>query len=187
MAIPLSTLNQLPDREFVALIGGVFEHSPWVAETVAGARPFSSVGVLHDAMVAAVRSAGPDLQDQLIRAHPDLAGKAARAGNLTDSSNREQSGAGLDRMSDQQYDQFDRLNTAYMDRFGFPFIIAVRGHTVDSIIRAFEQRLPNGLEAERQTALEQIAKIARFRLNDIIDEQTLPERHPANGEAQWDG
>ena len=187
MAIPLTMLNNLPEHEFVALLGGVFEHSPWVAESVAGARPFSSIGVMHDAMVASVRSASTEMQDQLIKAHPDLAGKAARAGTLTDSSTREQSGAGLDRMTGEQFARFDKLNNDYQNRFGFPFIIAVRGHSVDSILRAFEQRLSNSQDVERQTALEQIARIARFRLNDIIDEQTTPDGQPINGEAIWDG
>ncbi len=187
MAIPLTMLNNLPEREFIALLGGIFEHSPWVAESVAGARPFSSIGVMHDAMVASVRAAATEMQDQLIKAHPDLAGKAARAGQLTDSSTREQSGAGLDRMTDDQFARFDRLNSDYQDRFGFPFIIAVRGHTVDSILRAFEQRLPNSQDVERQTALEQIARIARFRLNEVIDERTTPDGQPVNGDTNWDG
>ena len=166
----MSRLNGLSDKKFVARMSGVFEHSDWVAAAIARARPFSSVSVLHDAMVAAVRSAPEERQDALIRAHPDLAGKAAKAGDLTEASASEQAGAGLDRMTDEQYERFDALNRAYQERFGFPFIVAVRGLSVDDILRAFQVRLMNSEQAERQAALEQIARIARFRLNDLVED-----------------
>ncbi|NNG05733.1 MAG: 2-oxo-4-hydroxy-4-carboxy-5-ureidoimidazoline decarboxylase [Inquilinus sp.] len=179
---PLSALNAMPAARFVEALGEVYEHSPWVARRAAVGRPFSSIGVLHDVMVAAVRAAGPEAQDELIRAHPDLAGKAARARDLTDASTSEQAGAGLDSLTDDEYERFDRLNRAYREKFDFPFIIAVKGLTKNDILRAFEQRIGHDEETERQTALDQIARIARFRLNALIVEElsaetpeTLPE------------
>ena len=106
----------------------------------------------------------------MIRAHPDLAGKAARAGALTDESSREQSGAGLDRLSDGEYERFHRLNQAYSDRFGFPFIIAVTGHTKQTILDAFEARLGNDPAAERAEALRNIGLIGQFRLCELIQD-----------------
>ncbi|MEM8916446.1 MAG: 2-oxo-4-hydroxy-4-carboxy-5-ureidoimidazoline decarboxylase [Pseudomonadota bacterium] len=182
MSLTINDMNQLPRDAFVAQFGGIFESSPWVAERIADARPFSSIGVLHDAMVAAVRAAPAHHQDELIRAHPDLAGKAARAGELTEASTKEQAGAGLSSMSDEQYDQFEELNNAYREKFGLPFIIAVRGYTVDGILNEFRRRLWHDLKAERETALQQIARIARFRLNDLLDEAS-PEISQSQGGA----
>lgn len=170
MIISLSALNRLPDEQFVAHLADIYEHSAWVARIVAGGRPFSAIGVLHDAMAAAVRAAPIADQDRLIRAHPDLAGKAAKAGHLTAASTNEQAHAGLDRMSESQFERFDALNDAYRQRFGFPFIIAVRDHGVEDILRAFVTRLDHSLEQERAAALEQITRIARLRLNDKIEE-----------------
>ena len=172
--LALSALNAMPSAQFVAHLGEVFEHSPWVARRAAVGRPFSSIGVLHDVMVAAVRAAGPEAQDTLIRAHPDLAGKAARAKDLTDASIGEQASAGLDQLTDEEYERFDRLNRAYRDKFGFPFIIAVKGLDKTAILTAFERRIGHDDETERQTALDQIARIARLRLNDLIHEDGLP-------------
>ena len=118
----------------------------------------------------AVDGAGEAAQLLLIRAHPDLAGKAARAGALTDESSREQSGAGLDRLSDGQYERFHRLNQAYRDRFDFPFIIAVKGHTKQTILDAFEARLGNDPAAERAEALRNIGLIGQFRLFELIQD-----------------
>lgn len=185
MTIALTELNTLAQPRFVSQLADIFEHSPWVAEAVAGARPFSSIGVLHDTMVATVRAAPVERQDALIRAHPDLAGKAAKAGSLTAASTSEQAGAGLDRMTDAQYDQFDALNGTYRERFGMPFIIAVRGQGVEDILNAFRRRLLNDREAERMAALEQIARIARLRLDDLIEEGPTGTGRK-NGEAKWD-
>ena len=173
-SLTLSELNAVPAAQFVAHLGEVFEHSPWVARRAAVGRPFSSVGVLHDVMVAAVRAAGPEAQDTLIRAHPDLAGKAARARNLSDASTGEQASAGLDSLTDEEYERFDRLNNAYRDKFGFPFIIAVKGLDKTAILTAFERRIGHDEETERQTALEQIARIARIRLADLVHDDGLP-------------
>lgn len=161
-------LNKTSAAEFVEALGGIFEHSPWVPEAVAGMRPFESVERLHEAMVDAVQKAGQVAQLGLIRAHPDLAGKAARQGSLTAESTSEQKGAGLDRLTDNEFKEFHRLNNAYQSRFGFPFILAVRGHDKHSIMAAFRQRLGHNAGEEVTEALRQIALIARFRLNDLI-------------------
>lgn len=163
----LADLNAVDSAEFVAALGGIFEHSPWVAEGVADLRPFASVDALHVAMVAVVDRAGTERQLGLIRAHPDLAGKAARDGALTAESTDEQKGAGLDRLTDAEFEEFHRLNDAYKAKFGFPFILAVRGHDKHSILAAFGVRLQNDADAERIEALRQIARIARFRLDDL--------------------
>ncbi len=171
----LHELNSLPAADFVSALGGIFEHSPWVAEAVVGDRPFASVSALHRAMVQAVENAGVARQLMLIRAHPDLAGKAARAGNLTDASTSEQKGAGLNQLSDAEYARFHQLNDAYKQRFDFPFILAVRGfdgkgHDKHSILASFETRLHNTPEQEISEALRQIARIAGLRLEDMIEE-----------------
>lgn len=166
--LPLATLDRLDRKAFVDALGDVFEASPWVAEAVAERRPFGSVRALHAAMVRAVREADPERQLALIRAHPDLAGKAARAGALTGASTREQAGAGLDRLSDEEYARFHHLNDAYRQRFGMPFVLAVRGHGKQDVLASFEERLANDPATERARALEEIATIAWFRLRERI-------------------
>ena len=168
--LDLATVNNLSKTEFVDLLKDIFEHSPWVAEGAYGAKPFANVSALHAAMVRVVETAGEEKQLALIRAHPDLAGKAARAGDLTAASTGEQAGAGLNRLTDEEFERFHELNNAYKKRFDFPFILAVKGHTKDSILTAFGTRLANDRETERQTALKQIYKITRFRLVDLISE-----------------
>jgi N-carbamoyl-L-amino-acid hydrolase len=166
--ISLQELNALPAAQFVATLAGVFERSPWVAERVASARPFASVPQLHEAMCAAVGSAGLDEQLALIRAHPELAGRTAIRGELTPQSTREQQGAGLAACSPQEFARLQELNAAYSRKFGFPFILAVKGHTRASILEALEQRAGRGLEDERAAALREIGRIARFRLAELI-------------------
>ena len=166
----LAALNQASPEAFVEALGAVFEQSPWIAEAACAGRPFTGRDALHAAMLAAIDGAGEAAQLLLIRAHPDLAGKAARAGALTDESSREQSGAGLDRLSDGQYERFHRLNQAYRDRFDFPFIIAVKGHTKQTILDAFEARLGNDPAAERAEALRNIGLIGQFRLFELIQD-----------------
>jgi 2-oxo-4-hydroxy-4-carboxy-5-ureidoimidazoline decarboxylase len=163
----LDELNALDHDGFVSTLGNIFEHSPWVAQAAFAGRPFGSVDDLHAAMAAEVEAAGEERQLALIRAHPDLAGKAARAGGLTAESIGEQKGAGLDMLSDVEFGEFHRLNDAYKARFGFPFILAVRGHDKHSILAAFRSRLQHDAETERADALGQIARIARFRLEDL--------------------
>src|SRR5216684_2760826 len=164
----LSGLNGLPAPSFVAALGEVFEHAPWVAEGAAAGRPYPTVAALHDAMMQAVRSAPPDRVRAFIGGHPEL-GSRVKRGDLTGRSQAEQGGLGLDRLSAEEFDRFNRLNAAYRDKFGFPFIICVRRHTRDSILRQFERRLGNDAEAERAAALNEIGLITRLRLVEAVD------------------
>ena len=164
----LVELNTARAADFVAILGGVYEHAAWVAEAVVHQRPFPSVDHLSAAMRRAVETAEPDRVRRLIEAHPDLAGKAARAGQVTASSAHEQESAGLDRLTDEEYALFQRQNAAYRARFGFPFILAVKGHTKTSILEAFERRLQNDATQERIEALRQIHRIAQLRLSELI-------------------
>lgn len=166
--LPLSTLNAQSESEWTDTLGGIFEHAPWVAEGAYPARPFASRAELHAAMCDVVAGAGAARQLELIRAHPDLAGRAALAGELTAASSAEQAGAGLGSLSEDEYRHFHALNGAYRARFGIPFILAVSGHTKASILGSFEERLPNSSEAERERALSEIYKIARFRLEALV-------------------
>lgn len=154
-----------PDRAaFLARLGHVAEDSPWVAERAWERGPFADDAATADAFGAVVREAAPGEQLALIRAHPDLAGRAALAGGLTPDSAREQASAGLDRLSPADLARFTRLNDAYRARFGFPFVIRVAGRSVAEILDAYEQRLGNDADAERATAIEQIAGIMRLRI-----------------------
>jgi 2-oxo-4-hydroxy-4-carboxy-5-ureidoimidazoline decarboxylase len=164
----LATLNTLPKPAFTQTLGAIFEHSSWVAEGAYTAAPFASIDALRTAMVNVVDQAPTEQQLALIRAHPDLAGKAALAGELTAESTSEQKGAGLDTLTSEEFAKFHRLNDAYKAKFDFPFILAVRGHDKHSILAAFETRLLNDAESERAEALRQIARIAGFRLADLI-------------------
>jgi 2-oxo-4-hydroxy-4-carboxy-5-ureidoimidazoline decarboxylase len=168
--ITLDDLNETDRTTFVQRLGGIFEHSPWVAERAFDKRPFASVGALHRAMVEAVENADRGLKLALLRAHPDLAGKAALAGELTDHSRREQAGAGLDRLTPDEYARFHTLNTRYREKFGFPFILAVKGHTKYSILKSFEARLLHSRDEEVATALEQVYRIAELRLLELVGE-----------------
>lgn len=166
--LTLETLNAASDADFVALLGGVFEGSPWVAAGAAPGRPYGSLEALHAAMVRAVEGAGEGAQLALLRAHPDLAGRAARAGDLSRDSSLEQQGAGLNQLSDAEFGRFHALNTRYRERFGFPFILAVKGHTKTSILASFEERLPNSAEQERARALREVFRIAHLRLSALL-------------------
>ncbi len=166
--IKFCSLNDMPVDEFIATLKDIFEHSPWVAEGVSTTRPFNSIRMLHQAMVQVVQSSGARQQLDLICAHPDLAGKAALSGELTVSSTNEQARAGLDTLNQEEFEKFHQLNDGYKSRFGFPFILAVKGHDKHSIIRAFEQRLENSQADEHLEALKQIAEIARFRLEALL-------------------
>lgn len=173
--IPLAALNAMPADDFTAALGDVFESSPWVAAGAADARPFRSRDELHRAMTAVVEAAPAARQLHLIRAHPDLAGRAALAGTLTEASRSEQAGAGLDQLTREEYAAFQALNARYTERFGFPFVLAVKGHDKHSILASFERRLANPPERERARALQEIARIARFRLRELVAE---PPEHP---------
>ena len=158
----------MPKAEFVACLGGIYEHSPWVAEQAAGERPFSSREHLADRMRSAVETASVTAKLALIRAHPDLAGKLARAGALSPESTREQAGLGLDRLSDAEFERFSDLNRRYRERFGFPFVVCVRLTDKPGILAAFERRLEHDIAAEMTEALRQIHHIARLRLEDLV-------------------
>ena len=126
--ISLESLNASDPASFVAALGDIYEHGPWVAQAVYAKRPFGTLAALHDAMMSAVRAAPPDQRLALIKGHPDLAGKAARAGTMTSESTAEQASVGLDRLSEAEFAQFHRLNGAYREKFGIPFIVCVRRH-----------------------------------------------------------
>jgi OHCU decarboxylase len=157
--------------EFVSRFGGVFEHSPFIAE-----RAYDdgfvgdelTVARVHTALVAIFRAASPEERLGVLRAHPDLAGRLAIAGELTDDSKQEQAGAGLDRLSADEHARFTTLNTAYVEKFGFPFIIAVKGLNKDDILAAFEARIDNSRDEEFATATAQVERIALLRLTALL-------------------
>jgi 2-oxo-4-hydroxy-4-carboxy-5-ureidoimidazoline decarboxylase len=171
--VSLARLNAADETTFVAMLGDIFEHSSWVAERAAGQRPFPDVRALLAAMIAAVRAASAEEQLSLLRAHPDLAGKAARAGTLTRDSASEQASAGLDQLSEREHQSFQALNANYRKAFDLPFIICVRRHTKDSILRQFHRRLENARSAETETALEEVYRIAALRLDQRIPDAGL--------------
>jgi len=159
-------------RRFIEIFGGIYEHSPWVAEQLFD-RGLScreeQPGGMAAALAAVVDAASKESQLELLRAHPDLAGRAALAGGLTAASRGEQSGAGLDQCSQEELDEFHHLNRRYQEKFGFPFIVAVKGLDRRQILERFRQRLDNGGEEEFSTALEQVHKIAGLRLKELCD------------------
>ncbi len=161
-------------EDFIAAFGGVFEHSPFIAERAYDAGlifvPLTAKGV-HAAMVAEFRKAGHEERLGVLRAHPDLAGRLAIAGELTEDSKQEQAGAGLDRLNTDEHARFTALNAAYTTKFGFPFIIAVKGLTKDDILSAFETRIGNGETEEFSTACAQVERIAFLRLLALLPER----------------
>jgi 2-oxo-4-hydroxy-4-carboxy-5-ureidoimidazoline decarboxylase len=173
--LTLDGLNAVPREDFVAAIGDVFEHAEWVAEGAYAARPFATVADLHEAMMAAVGAAPAARQLAFLRGHPELGGKVARAGAMTDDSKAEQGGLGLDKLSEEEFARFERLNATYREKFGFPFIICVRRHTRDSILRNFERRTRNNAEAELAAALAEIGYITRLRLNAKVEGPGKPK------------
>jgi OHCU decarboxylase len=167
----MTTPTGMDRATFVATFGQVFEHSPWIAEAAydQGLPPDAdSAPGLHHALCAVLHAA-PDVRKKaLIDAHPDLAGRLARAGRLTASSSKEQASAGLDQLTDAERARFTELNDAYKGRFGIPFIMAVKGRSKDEILEAFERRLEHDPATERATALEQIERIALLRLEELL-------------------
>lgn len=157
-------------ESFVTRFGGVFEHSPWVAERAfdEGSHIALTSDDVHTALVASFRAASHADRLAVLRAHPDLAGKLAIAGDLTKDSKAEQAGAGLDRLGASEHARFSELNTAYTEKFGFPFIIAVKGLTKDDILSAFERRIDNSPEQEFEAASAQVEKIALLRLRSML-------------------
>src|ERR1700756_373950 len=174
----LSELNALSKSDFVAQLSNIFEYSPWIAEQAASFRPFAGIVQLFDAMKAAVDHAPGERRLALIRAHPDLANKTQRAAGLTAESNAEQNSVGLDRLSDAEYEAFERVNNAYRAKFGFPYIVCVRRQTKDSILRDFERRLPNDVSTEMKVSIAEICRIAALRLDQLV---AADDRLPVTG------
>ena len=170
MAVPIAEINALDEAAFSARLGGIYEHSPWVAQRAWPRRPFASVQALQAAMQDALIAAQPSEQLALIRAHPELAGRLAIAGQLTEASRSEQSAAGLNQCTPEEFAQLQALNAAYRAKFGFPFIVAVRGLTRAGIIAAMRRRLGNTIDEERAASLREIGRIAQLRLQDLIED-----------------
>jgi len=164
----LADVNAMDEAAVVRALGGVFEHSPWVAQRAFAARPFADVASLHAAMVAVVDRASDAEKLALLRAHPELAGKAAVRGELTTDSAKEQSGAGLAQCSPEEFATITDLNRRYNEKFGFPFILAVKGYDRAGILREFARRVDSDRSAEFAECLAQIARITRFRLDALI-------------------
>jgi 2-oxo-4-hydroxy-4-carboxy-5-ureidoimidazoline decarboxylase len=165
----LAEINALDRAGFVKQLGGIVEHSPWIAEDAWPRRPFASVDALHAAMVAALMAAPVDTQMVVVRAHPELAGKAAIRGEMTADSKLEQGGAGLNQCSPQEFARLTALNRAYKAKFGFPFIVAVKGLDRAAIIKQFEARLGHDRATEFGEALAQIGRISRLRLATMLE------------------
>lgn len=161
----IAQLNKANQAAFTNALRHLFERSSWVAEETWAKRPFRDVEHLYAELCATMRGASPERQAALIRAHPDL---ASRLGKLTPESAREQASAGLDAISPKELAAFQKLNDAYKARFGFPFIICARLHARAAILKAMQSRLPNPIAEEFDTALAEIEKIARLRLDDIL-------------------
>jgi len=183
--LTLASLNASSQAEFTATLDGVYEHSPWIAEQAWPQRPFASLAHLKHALVSVVRDAGPDAQLALIRAHPELAGKAMVAKTLTAESTHEQGRAGLTECTPAEFAHIQGLNAAYNQKFGFPFIVAVRGPrgtglTRHQIIATFERRLAHHPDFERAECLRNIHRIAEIRLNDKFGVETT------QGNQAWD-
>src|SRR5690606_25322120 len=185
MSITLAQLNAAPLSEALQMLDGLYEHSPWIAEKALAQRPFASLAAVKHAMVSALNEAGVEPQLALIRAHPELAGKAMVSKTLTAESTNEQNKAGLTNCTPEEFAHIQRLNTDYNARFGFPFILAVRGPRGTGlpkaeIIAAMERSLPNPVDLERAECLRHAHRIAEIRLDD----QSGVE--PTRGNAVWD-
>jgi OHCU decarboxylase len=170
MALELTAVNAMSKRDFAAALGGVFEHSPWVAERAWQAKPFKSAAELHQAMIAAVREASSEERLALVRAHPELAGREAVAGALTADSTSEQGRLGFTVLSRAEFERMADLNRRYREKFGFPCIVALRLHRDRaSVMAQMERRLANDRSTELANALEQIGHIARGRLEKLLN------------------
>jgi 2-oxo-4-hydroxy-4-carboxy-5-ureidoimidazoline decarboxylase len=167
MSTSLAELSRLDQAEFTRIVGPVFEHSPWIAEATWPQRPFTTVEKLHAALCQTVRAACQEMQLALIRAHPDLVGRAALAGTLTRESTAEQAGAGLTALSPAEIARFQKQNAAYREKFGFPFVVCARLNKKEAILAGFDRRLKNSPAQEISAALEEIFKIAELRLRDL--------------------
>ncbi len=179
MQRPLEELNACSQGDFVAALANIFEYSPWVAEQAFAGRPFAGVNALFAAMKTAVERAPEGLRLALIKSHPDLADKTKRADELTAESTAEQNSLGLDRLSAAEFEAFERVNSAYRSKFGFPYIVSVRRHTKDSVLADFERRLPNDVATETATSIAEICRIAALRLDQLI---VSDDRLPVHGQ-----
>ena len=169
--LSIEEVNRLDRGRFTSLFGSLFERSPWIAERAWERRPFADLDAMHAAFVEVVEDAPEERRVALIRAHPDLAGKAALAGELTEESANEQASAGLDRLSPEEFERFHRLNAAYREKFGLPYVVCVRDHTKETIFAGAERRLFNTREEEIGAALHEISRIGRLRLEDLVEGQ----------------
>jgi 2-oxo-4-hydroxy-4-carboxy-5-ureidoimidazoline decarboxylase len=167
--VDMAPINAMDRAAFVQKFGGIFENSPWVAETAWERRPFANLDDMHAAMVAAAKYAPAAMQLALLQSHPDLAGKEAEAGTMTASSVAEQASAGLNTLSHAEMVRMSDLNAAYKKKFGFPFIIAVRMHTKEGILFEFNRRLQNDTQTEFANDLQNVYIITRLRLNKLLD------------------
>lgn len=168
--IAVSDLNALSREAFVSRLAEVYEHSPWVADAAFAQKPFASRDALHRAMEAVVAGAEEARQLALLRAHPELAGQAALRGELTAHSTREQGGSGLLAAPPESVERMQMLNRAYSQKFGFPFIIAVKGLDRETILARLEERLHNTPATERAEALRQVGRIAALRLDALVED-----------------
>ncbi|MBD8907860.1 2-oxo-4-hydroxy-4-carboxy-5-ureidoimidazoline decarboxylase [Methylorubrum zatmanii] len=168
MTVTLSTLNAAPSAVFVETLGAVFEHAPWVAEGAAAGRPYPTVEALFAAMRATVQRAEEGRRLALLAGHPELAGRAARAGRIAPDSIAEQAAAGLDRLSEAEFARFAALNAAYREKFGIPFILCVKRHGRASLLATFERRLGSSPEIERRVAEDEVMRIAAIRLDALV-------------------
>ena len=168
MIYVLDELNRMTAEAFADAFGDVAEHSPWIAQQAAKSRPFMDREDLIKTFSTVLRGANTDDQLALLRAHPDLAGTASFAGRMTENSRNEQAGAGLDRLTAEEFQRFTELNNAYVARFAFPFIFAVKGATKDMILASFEARVGNERETELANSLENVCRIFRFRLEELV-------------------
>ncbi|MBI1243665.1 MAG: 2-oxo-4-hydroxy-4-carboxy-5-ureidoimidazoline decarboxylase [Alphaproteobacteria bacterium] len=168
MLLSIGAVNAFSAMEFAAVFGHLFEHAPWVAERAAGFRPFEDRQAMHRAMLSVVASADRGRQLALLAGHPELAGKAAIDRSLTADSAAEQGGAGLDRLTAEEFAEFHRLNSEYRTKFGFPFILAVRGLDKLAILEAFGRRLQSTEATEFDEALRQVGRISALRLADLV-------------------
>jgi 2-oxo-4-hydroxy-4-carboxy-5-ureidoimidazoline decarboxylase len=164
--LTLEEANQLDEDAFVDRFGSVYETSPWVAERSWSAQPFSSVGDLQETFESTVEEASEERTRELLKAHPDLGEQT----EMTDASEQEQASAGLDQLTPEQYEAFQRLNDRYQEKFGFPFIMSVSDESPETIRSAMEERVEHTTDEEFRTALDEVHEIARLRLDDMVDD-----------------
>jgi 2-oxo-4-hydroxy-4-carboxy-5-ureidoimidazoline decarboxylase len=170
--VELAAVNALGEREFVARFGGVFEHSPWIAERACKSKPFRSIDSLHQAMMQVVAQANTDEQLALVRAHPELAGAEAKEGTLTVDSSSEQGRLGFNRLDSNELEKMAQLNRSYREKHGFPCIVALRLHaTRESVVAEMERRVANDSDTELKNALEQIGHITRGRVEKLVEKE----------------